>query len=245
MKRRKQLSLPAPCTEDWNTMQPVSCGRFCSACQKTVIDFSAYSDAEFTAYFQKAPDLPCGRFTAHQLSLPLDTKKYSMPAWLRTGSKYVAAAFLGLAGIATRTYGQTNQMEQHPGYDKGGQTSTPIASTDTIRIRGQVLDDNGEASPGAIVILEHTQTSTMTDNDGHFRLEIPVPQRQPVSLVIRALAMQDTLISVTDDKAYLTIRMKQRDSNEIDEVMMYGRPDIEKPEGLWYRLTKPFRKKDR
>ena len=39
-KKQLTLSIPTPCTEDWNNMTPDKNGKFCAACQKTVVDFS-------------------------------------------------------------------------------------------------------------------------------------------------------------------------------------------------------------
>jgi hypothetical protein len=34
------ITIPEPCTQDWNEMQPVPGGRYCAHCQKAVVDFS-------------------------------------------------------------------------------------------------------------------------------------------------------------------------------------------------------------
>ena len=44
-------------------------GKFCSSCQKTVIDFSTKTDAEVQAFFQQNKNKPvCGRFLNSQLN---------------------------------------------------------------------------------------------------------------------------------------------------------------------------------
>jgi hypothetical protein len=34
------LSIPAPCEQSWNDMQPALGGRHCNSCSKTIVDFS-------------------------------------------------------------------------------------------------------------------------------------------------------------------------------------------------------------
>lgn len=51
------ISIPNPCTsissEDWKRMDRVEQGRFCSKCEKMVVDFSIMTDSEVIAWFEK------------------------------------------------------------------------------------------------------------------------------------------------------------------------------------------------
>lgn len=76
------LSIPEPCHQDWNQMTPVEKGKFCSSCQKTVIDFSMMSDREIAAFLKKPATSTCGRFKADQLERELLLPKKRIP-WLR------------------------------------------------------------------------------------------------------------------------------------------------------------------
>lgn len=64
-----RISIEKPCHEDWQAMTPETQGRFCGACEKTVVDFTTMSDAEILQYFSK-PDVgkTCGRFRVEQLA---------------------------------------------------------------------------------------------------------------------------------------------------------------------------------
>ena len=63
------ISVENPCHEDWQKMTPETQGRFCGACEKTVVDFSEMSDAEILLYFSKPKtEKVCGRFRPEQLS---------------------------------------------------------------------------------------------------------------------------------------------------------------------------------
>ena len=63
-----KISVKAPCHEDWGGMSNTNDGRFCSSCEKEVIDFTKLSDDEVIAYIQKnAKHGGCGRFLNTQL----------------------------------------------------------------------------------------------------------------------------------------------------------------------------------
>ncbi len=67
--KKIQISIPNPCHEDWNKMTPKEQGRFCSNCQKTVIDFTKMNSDELYRYIsQHKNEKICGRFRPTQLS---------------------------------------------------------------------------------------------------------------------------------------------------------------------------------
>jgi hypothetical protein len=65
-----QISIPTPCHENWDAMTASTNGRFCGSCQKEVVDFSAKTDAEILAFFEKY-ESPCIRIETHRLDKPL------------------------------------------------------------------------------------------------------------------------------------------------------------------------------
>jgi hypothetical protein len=66
-KFKLNLSVPEPCTENWDNMTPNERGRHCASCDKTVIDFSLFSDKQLIEFFSKATDKICGRIPKFQL----------------------------------------------------------------------------------------------------------------------------------------------------------------------------------
>jgi hypothetical protein len=68
MERNYKISIPEPCSEDWNKMTPNENGRFCMSCSKTVVDFTLMSPEEIQQYFtQNKNEGVCGRFKNSQL----------------------------------------------------------------------------------------------------------------------------------------------------------------------------------
>ena len=48
-----------------------------------------------------------------------------------------------------------------------------VAQSPTIKVRGQVIDEQGEPMPGATIKIKGGQGGTVTDLDGNFQLEVP------------------------------------------------------------------------
>jgi hypothetical protein len=73
------FAVTSPCHEDWDAMHEAQKGRFCDACQKTVVDFSEMTDAEIIAFFENYAatkrESICGRMDVAQAD-----KKYILPA---------------------------------------------------------------------------------------------------------------------------------------------------------------------
>ncbi len=82
-----KLSLDNPCSENWDAMSTVTTGRFCQSCQKTVTDFSQFTDSELMDFFKKRNYQPlCGRIQQHRINkiyveLPSTLFKSRVPFW--------------------------------------------------------------------------------------------------------------------------------------------------------------------
>lgn len=67
MKKYK-ITIPEPCTENWDKMTPDENGRFCMTCAKTVIDFTSMLPEEIQDYIIKNKNNKiCGKFKKSQL----------------------------------------------------------------------------------------------------------------------------------------------------------------------------------
>ena len=68
MERNYKITIPEPCTENWDKMTPNESGRFCMSCAKTVIDFTEMLPDEVKHFFvQNQGEKICGRFKNSQL----------------------------------------------------------------------------------------------------------------------------------------------------------------------------------
>jgi hypothetical protein len=83
MSKKIQISIPAPCHENWDEMTPVEKGHYCDSCKKTVVDFSDMTDRQIAEFFKKpSSGSLCGRFMDDQLDRPIDIPKKRIP-WFK------------------------------------------------------------------------------------------------------------------------------------------------------------------
>jgi hypothetical protein len=62
------ISIPEPCHEDWNKMNPQEKGRLCDKCCKVVVDFREKTAEQIANFFKaKIGQKVCGRFKAEQI----------------------------------------------------------------------------------------------------------------------------------------------------------------------------------
>jgi len=135
MSKPFQLQIPSPCQEQWSNMQPAERGRHCSACQKTVIDFTTMSDPEIIRYLSIAGPQVCGRLAPDQLHrtlVPLPPPQKN--GW--AGWKWLLAGFLLTFDKPT---------PQRPAQPVSHQSSAPpqednIPTIDTISDQGLKTD---------------------------------------------------------------------------------------------------------
>ncbi|MBL0739856.1 carboxypeptidase-like regulatory domain-containing protein [Chryseolinea lacunae] len=166
MKKNFALSIPAPCSEQWDSFTPAANGGFCSVCSKVVVDFTKAGDAEVAAFFSSKPEHACGRFRTDQM------KAYAHQPYPRIapGFTLLKAGFLSLLFLLTSkpasaqtTLAKANtEIAAHPQHE---QKNSP-ANTG-IRVKGVVMAEN-DVAPGISVYLKGGERSTSTDEQGRF-----------------------------------------------------------------------------
>lgn len=88
---KHKLTIPEPCTENWNKMTPNENGRFCLSCSKTVVDFTEMLADEVQHFFiQNQNQNICGRFKNSQLN----TITIQIPSRILNNQRYYHKMFL-------------------------------------------------------------------------------------------------------------------------------------------------------
>lgn len=164
MKNTIQITIPKPCHENWQEMTVVDKGKFCSSCQKTVIDFTSVSDREIINIFNKSNNL-CGRFTASQLNRDIFTPKEKSSIWMAASAAVVSFFTIGNQEVKAQ---EVVKIEQT---DKKTLDENLENNSDDERIITGVVSDSIGTLPGANVIIQGTNKSTQTDVDGKYSIK--------------------------------------------------------------------------
>lgn len=200
------VSVPKPCSENWDAMETRDSGRYCNSCRKTVVDFSGLTDAELHAYLSTAKEIPCGRFYNSQLNTRLEPmasrRKHRITLY-----KPLAALLTLLSLNDTETFAQGTPTIQQPVPKKDGSKGLPSKAV----ISGSVKDVNGFAIESAEIIFDGKPVAT-SDTTGMFQFEVTPESASKTSLltvihpgmtkVVRSYhpAMQSTSFSIVLEK---------------------------------------------
>lgn len=137
----EKINVPNPCSEKWELMSPQEKGRFCSACNKCVIDFTQMQPQEIRQIIdEKQGERVCGRFYNHQLSSAgkYDTLKNRFFNYIPSGfqhNKMILSVFSILLFLAGCSKQKTNY----------GRTTGIVVSetqTDTLHHKGPVRGES-------------------------------------------------------------------------------------------------------
>jgi hypothetical protein len=163
MKQKIQISIPEPCHQGWQNMTPVEKGRFCSSCQKTVLDFTYLSDNEIINLVNKNDTL-CGRINTSQLNRNLiETKSTS------TYFGYFATSVLAFLGLGTE-----NLVAQEKPVLEQTDLKYLNKATDSVKkitVTGVVSDYEGKPFPGVSIVRKNTVEGTQTNGNGEYLIK--------------------------------------------------------------------------
>ncbi|MFT5926876.1 MAG: hypothetical protein ACI9WL_001628 [Rubritalea sp.] len=99
MKEYYSFKIPEPCQEDWNQMTPSAKGRFCSSCEKTVIDFTKMNAFEIGNYLKENQAKGvCGHINTSQLDQVILKIPATTIHQLRFSTRFFALALLIVMG---------------------------------------------------------------------------------------------------------------------------------------------------
>ncbi|MFF5380021.1 carboxypeptidase-like regulatory domain-containing protein [Pedobacter suwonensis] len=175
MPSKFKIQIPDPCQEQWELMQPHANGKFCDSCQKSVIDFTNFSDRDLQEWFTKNQGNSCGRLKPEQLERLIHVK--SNFAISRFMPNLIAASLF--AFLSFPKFGNANIFSLYPTF----QTDNKKSLTDHVlegnsedgfvTVQGKVIDGD-EKLPiiGATVMITGSKITAVTDRNGKFEFKL-------------------------------------------------------------------------
>jgi hypothetical protein len=154
-----KLNIPKPCDQGWSNMTPSDNGRFCSSCQKNVIDFTNFSDNELINYLNKNKSV-CGRITENQLNRELVATR-KKPVYFNLLTTTVLT-FLGFnSNVFSQAVPKTEQLEIK------NLEQTNLVNNNLVT--GKVTNEHGLIE-GVTVKIVGTDKATVTDSNGEYKI---------------------------------------------------------------------------
>jgi hypothetical protein len=169
------LAITKPCTVGWDKMTTAEKGKHCAHCNKTVTDFTNYTDKELVDFFKQAKGSVCGRFESHQMNRAL-------PLAEANSNSFIYKAIFGsaiAASIVTAVNGQDINQPSNT-ITAGAENHTTIKvqkrHPEALHyLKGKVFDSKTKVPicNGATITIKGTNISTTADMDGVFAIPLP------------------------------------------------------------------------
>ena len=165
-----QINIPNPCSQNWNQMTPAEQGRFCANCQKRLVDFTGYSDADLYHFFSKNTGNVCGRVLTSQLNrnIAISPQPHSR--------LYILFIGLGLTLLLTQVPSVSARPLPPVVIENAFYVQESSAgSEDSIQLKILVLDEKKEPMTGVITQLLNGKEcidTGITDADGNVLLKL-------------------------------------------------------------------------
>ncbi len=193
------LTIPQPCHENWHQMSADEQGRYCNACQKTVIDFTSMSDQEMLNHISKSTTPICGRLGDDQIDKELSlVVKRKFPSWLYTWNVFLAVSFGAV---------QSNGQSKYQNIDSASKQAR--LTSESFKI-GKVISHTGEDKQAVIWQIVDRSTkypvayASVTIKKKHYSLAADASGR---FMLTRAMVGKSAKVEIS------AIGYKQLDSN--------------------------------
>jgi CarboxypepD_reg-like domain/Secretion system C-terminal sorting domain len=214
-------------------MTPVEQGRFCSSCQKKVVDFTIQTDEEIISFFNNYNGSACGRLTDEQLDRPI--QKIELKA-ASSFLKYAAGLLLPALLFATKGKGQfREQMPKQAnntvclptsGIDHGLEViagGVSVSRQQKVSFRtGTVIDEiTKEPLAGVSIMIKGTNQGVVTDEKGVYSIYLPSKklELQFSSIGYEMKEIKSNVLKKTKD---VVVEMKAATIGMLGEVVVVG-----------------------
>ncbi|WP_158288503.1 carboxypeptidase-like regulatory domain-containing protein [Mucilaginibacter psychrotolerans] len=218
MQPLKHISIPTPCHEDWQQMSPVAQGRHCQSCCKTVIDFTAMSNADIIGYLATHSNT-CGRISGTKLAAvnnQLNAQNRKQFSWKGLLAAASLSVLFPVLKADAQSQPKTEQLAERQVPTTGLVTKDTVSY---ITITGVVkAKDDNLPVPGANIVAKGTGISTQSLLDGSFTLRVPASTKR---ILISFLGYQTKEIKLKHIEKLRTITL-----NPILESAMMGGFDV-------------------
>ncbi len=176
MKPAITIQIPKPCRQPWDEMTSKAGGRHCTACAKTVTDFTRMSDAQILEMLHSSTG-GCGRFKADQLGLvliaPPAEKRFSFTAFYKVAASLLLVFSAGRVAAQKKIEIQLFQSKTPLNYTGSFLDSSSSEKTETIF--GNFKDQYGNPIIDADVKVYFSgvyKTSTRTNRLGNISFSL-------------------------------------------------------------------------
>lgn len=164
-----KINIAEPCSQNWELMEKRDQQRFCASCNKCVIDFSTYTNAQIIQILANSTDEVCGRLSRAQL----DQLNYHLVVAPvnRNWMKYLGVMAIGASIFAQNANASIPTtpvpIATHVNFKNDDKKPSPVK-----RIYGYVLDEDKKPMAGIKVAISNTKLFALTDKNGRYEINL-------------------------------------------------------------------------
>ncbi|RZK20799.1 MAG: carboxypeptidase regulatory-like domain-containing protein [Pedobacter sp.] len=164
-----QVTIEKPCSQNWEEMEKRDGLNFCQACNKCVIDFTGYSNAEIIKTLASASSEVCGRLTKNQLA-QLNYHLAVVPAG-RSWMKYLGVLAIGVSIFAQSPSATAASFSVNTEIIKDSNNTDEKKPVKIGKINGRVLGADKKPLKGIKLVISNTKYSALTDDNGRYEIK--------------------------------------------------------------------------
>lgn len=231
-----KITIPKPCSANWVNMNPSLNGRFCTNCQKEVIDFTKFSNAELYQYFEQSGDKVCGKFHPQQLDDFASAIPQKSNQTLFNVKVILVSCFTFLWNNGySKPLPKPNLFYQE---DKKGikRIDAEKSILDSVRISGKVVDTAGLSLPGARVFLKNTGSFVETDKEGRFKINVNEGKTATLRVGYIGFEKQDVLVDLRRQDNITVVMKEVNNALGMVEIITYKRSLLKRIASFTKRL---------
>lgn len=218
-KATYHISIPSPCHQAWEEMGQKENGRYCQACQKTVVDFRNKTKNEITRHLLDNPGT-CGNFHSFQLN-----ETYTKPV----NKNFFHIKWLYFIGLVCGELfaGNVKAQEKHTQATETSATETATKGEKRL-LKGKIVDETGKAVESVYVQTKESNMWCKTGADGTFSIRVGDNEK----LIISGQGFETQIIPIQSQK-FIEVILKERNIllNEVEIIgypPMRGKVDIKR-----------------
>lgn len=228
MPKPIQINISNPCNQPWEEMTPSGQGRYCGHCQKTVIDFTTWSDATMYHFFSENTGKVCGRFLSTQTGMPIRIPPQPQSRLYRM-TIAMGLTLLFTQGTDVVAQNRSPRITQNTAQNPTNYQSRNGSSGE---ISGHVYGVGGMPLYNAVVHVNQAgilKKEAKTDIDGRYVIQLSEPGNYDIVVTHADYDSTDhhKLLFPPEDKATLNFSMRQPiDYNNPGKTVLTGETDI-------------------
>lgn len=165
MKKSITINIPEPCHEGWQNMTPTQKGRFCTSCEKEVIDFSNKRDEELVKELAGKTNI-CGRFKSSQLNREVKMERKSHNSLL----PYAASLLVPLSLMGSNPT-ETDRSEKNFVSLGIGRYSNVNNNRIQVITSGKITDTHGKPLFNVEISVKESGRSVVSGIRGDYQIK--------------------------------------------------------------------------